>query len=464
MVNDAGLSRNAAFDVASVLPFRSIVRSRMSSAVWTRVREFLSAGRPGTLFSALAYFDICFAVWVLNAALVPYIAEEFEFSAAQKGALVSVPVLCGAFMRIPFGLVAQYLGRKTAAQINMALVVIGLLAGMTMSSSYERMLVVGAVLGMAGASFGVALSLGAGWYPAEHKGLAMGIAGAGNSGAVWAMLFAPPLAESWGWRAVYGFSILPMIVVMIAVQFLAEEPPDREDKALADYLKILWDRDAWVFSLIYMVTFGGYIGLTSFLPTLFHDQYGVPRDGIGAYAAGIILAAGVLRVAGGWLSDRVGGIRLLLGVAVVVVVTTLIAASGPANPWAMTAVLIVCFAAMGAGNGAVFQLVPLRFRSSTAVAGSMIGEVGALAGGLLPNAMGLGRTVTGGFSLGFLAGTVLTIAAAAALLIVMSEWTTSWVGKGRRARNEYDTDVVGPAAAPAPALVVPTPRLESASG
>lgn len=408
----------------------------MSAAVWPQVREFFAAGRPGTLFSALAYFDLCFAVWVLNAALVPYIAEEFELTAIQKGVLVSVPVLIGAFLRIPFGIIAQYLGRKAAAQLNMALVVAGLLFGLTASTGYERMLVVGAVLGVAGASFGVALSLGAGWYPPKYKGLAMGIAGAGNSGAVWAMLFAPPLAEAWGWRAVYGFAVAPVVLTMIAVQIFAEEPPDREDKPLRDYLKILVDRDAWIFSLIYMVTFGGYIGLTSFLPTLFHDQYGVPRDGIGAYTAGIIMAASVLRVAGGWLADRFGGIRLILWVSAVVIVTTLIAASAPTNPWAMTAVLIVCFAAMGAGNGAVFQLVPLRFRTSTAVAGSMIGEVGALAGGLLPNAMGLGRALTGGFAIGFLAGTLLTVFATAALLIVMSRWTNSWVREGGVARDD----------------------------
>lgn len=394
------------------------------------LRTMLKSGHPGTLFTALVYFDFCFAVWVLNSALAPYISEQFGLTPEQKGFMISVPVWAGALMRFPLGLLSQYIGRKRAAQLNMAILVVGLLGGYFLATSFGGVVALGAILGVAGASFGVALSLGSGWYPPQYKGLAMGIAGAGNSGAVLAVLFAPPLARSFGWQAVYGLTAIPMLAAMAALQVFAKEPPDAEPKKLGDYLKVLVDRDAWVFNLLYAVTFGGYIGLTSFLPTLFHDEYGIAKEDIGKYSAGIIVMASVLRIAGGWIADRAGGLRVLFVLCGIVAVTTTIAAAMPASPWAMVSILVVCFSAMGAGNGAVFQLVPLRFKSMTPVAGSLIGEVGALAGGFLPLAMAYSFKLTGSFGAGFLSGTMLALGSLGILAYVVRDWTTTWVGAG----------------------------------
>jgi NNP family nitrate/nitrite transporter-like MFS transporter len=410
----------------------------------SRFREFLRAGHWPTLLTSLLYFDFCFAVWVLNGAMAPFISEELHLSPSQKGLMISVPVFAGALMRFPLGVLSQYIGRKRAAQVEMSLIVVGLAAGFLFTHTFTGVLVMGVILGVAGASFGVALSLGSGWYPARYKGLAMGIAGAGNSGAVLAVLFAPPLARALGWRAVYGISVAPIVLAMILLQLFAREPPDREQKRLRDYLKVLVDRDAWIFNLMYMVTFGGYIGLTSFLPTLFHDQYGVAKQSVGRYAAGIIVAASVLRVAGGWLADRLGGIRMLIGTFAVIVISMLAAATLPPSPWLMTTILVVAFSAMGAGNGAVFQLVPLRFRTTTAVAGSLIGEIGALAGGLLPNAMGLGKQYAGSFSPGFMTLVLLALASVGTLIAVSRRWThapDAWVAPGGKARDTADATV-----------------------
>src|SRR5262249_21232756 len=101
-----------------------------------RMGGFLRAGHPGTLFTALLYFDICFAVWVLNGAMAPYIGEEFHLTAAQKGAMVSVPVLAGALLRLPLGVLAEYIGRKRAALLNLAIVAVGLACGFLFVHSY----------------------------------------------------------------------------------------------------------------------------------------------------------------------------------------------------------------------------------------------------------------------------------------------------------------------------------------
>jgi MFS transporter, NNP family, nitrate/nitrite transporter len=395
--------------------------------------QFSAAGHAPTLWTSLFYFDMCFAVWVLNGAMAPFISEAYQLSPAQTGLMVSVPVLAGALMRLPLGILSEYIGRKNAALLNMAIVIVGLLFGFFFADSYADVLLVGIPLGVAGASFGVALSLGSGSFPARYKGMAMGIVGAGNSGAVLAVLFAPPLARAYGWHHVYGLAMLPMAFAFVLLLLLAREPEDRERKPLRDYLKLLLDRDIWIFNLMYMVTFGGYIGLTSFLPTLFHDQYGIAKENIGPYAAATIIAASLLRVVGGSIADRIGGLRMLLVLSLVIAAASVAAATLPASAWLMVAILIVCFGAMGAGNGAVFQLVPLRFKSSTATASSLIGEIGALAGGLLPNAMGIGKQMTGSFAPGFLCGLLLSVAALMALLAVTKQWTSSWIGAGGRA-------------------------------
>lgn len=407
-------------------------------------KGFWKAGHWPTLVTSLLYFDFCFAVWVLNGAMAPFISNEFNLDPAQKGFIISVPVIVGALMRFPLGLLAQYIGRKRAAQVEMTMVMIGLALGWLFVNSLGGVIAMGCVLGIAGASFGVALSLGSGWYPPKYKGLAMGIAGAGNSGAVLAVLFAPPLANIYGWKAVYGMAIIPIALAAILLQVFAKEPPDREHKSLKEHLKILGDRDAWIFNLMYALTFGGYIGLTSFLPTLFHDQYGVPRESVGQYAAGIIIMASILRLIGGGLADKIGGLRMIKWLAVIAVICTAVAGmlvvtkEGPlGSPWVMVAVMVVLFSALGAGNGAVFQLLPLRYRGNTAVAASLVGEIGGLAGGFLPNAMGLGAKYTGyGFTPGFLAGTVLAIVILVALALVMKKWTSTWVGKDGKARQE----------------------------
>lgn len=402
------------------------------------IKEFLKVGHLPTLLTSFLYFDFCFAIWVLNGAMALFIAEQFHLTPGQKGFMVAVPVWAGALMRFPLGILSQYIGRKNAALLEMGIITCCLFFGWQFVSSYNDVLAMGVALGVAGASFGVALSLGSGSYPPKYKGLAMGIAGAGNSGTVLALLLAPPMAKIYGWKVVYGFAMIPMLTAFILLWVFAKEPADQEEKKkVSDYLKILWNRDAWIFNIIYAVTFGGFIGLSSFLPVFFGDQYGIPKSEVGKYSAVIVVVASILRVAGGWLSDHLGGIRLLYWLCGVIFVTVGLAATIPPAPWMMVVILVFTFAAMGAGNGAVFQLVPLRFRGDTAVASSLIGEIGALAGGFLPYFMGLGRQHTGSFTPGFLSGVALTGFALLALTLVDRRWTTTWVGAHGKALETF---------------------------
>ncbi len=398
-------------------------------------KTFLKSGHWPTLLAAFLYFDFCFAIWVLNGAMAPFISETFGLDAAQKGFMISVPILAGAFMRFPLGILAQYIGRKNAAMVEMGLIVIALAYGFFLVDTFNEVITMGVLLGIAGASFGVALSLGSGWFPPQYKGLAMGLAGAGNSGTVLAVLFAPPLAQAFGWSAVYGLAACTMLVPMVVMWVIAKEPPDREHQSFKQHVSCLFEKDGWVFSLIYIVTFGGFIGLASFLPTYFYDQFKVTKVEAGQLTMLATLVGSAVRVVGGYMSDRIGGINTLSAVLAIVAVTLVMCGMAGGSLVATTLLFMLCFAALGAGNGALFQLVPLRWPVTTAVAGSMIGEVGALGGGFLPNAMGQSKQHFDTYLWGFVAFAVLAVGMLVMLRLVQIRWTRTWAEKGGRARG-----------------------------
>ena len=396
-------------------------------------KTFIKSGHWPTLFASFLYFDFCFAIWVLNGAMAPFISEEFGLTPAQKGFMISVPILAGALMRFPLGVLAQYIGRKSAAMVEMGLIIAALIYGYVFVNTYSDVLAMGVLLGIAGASFGVALSLGSGWFPPQHKGLAMGIAGAGNSGTVLAVLFAPPLATAYGWQAVYGLAAITMLLPMLVMAVFAKEPPDREHQSFRQHISCLFEKDGWAFSLIYIVTFGGFIGLVTFLPTYFYDQFGVTKVEAGQLTMLAAVMGSGIRVIGGWISDKVGGINTLTFVLVAVAVL-LVITGNVSSLTATTLLFMCCFAALGAGNGALFQLVPLRWPATTAVAGSMIGEIGALGGAIVPNAMGLSKQYSGTYLWGFVVVAVLAIVMLIMLRTVQIRWTKTWAEKGGRAK------------------------------
>jgi len=373
----------------------------LAESIMTNFKTFLRSGHAPTLFASFLYFDFTFAIWVLNGAMAPFISESFHLTPAQKGFMISVPILAGALMRFPLGVLSQYIGRKSAALVEMALVAVALLYGFLFVDTHSEVLAMGVLLGIAGGSFGIALSLGSGWFPPKYKGLAMGIAGAGNSGTVLAVLLAPPLATRYGWQAVYG----------------------------------LFEKDGWAFSLIYVITFGGFIGLANFLPTYFYDQFKVTKIEAGQLTMLATLMGSATRVVGGYVSDRFGGINALTGVLSLVIVTLVICGTMGQNLAGTTLLFMLCFAALGAGNGALFQLVPLRWPLATAVAGSMIGEVGALGGGFIPNAMGMSKQHFGTYFYGFAAFAVLGLGVLLMMRVMQIRWTRTWAEKGGRARS-----------------------------
>ena len=330
----------------------------------------------------------------------------------------------------------QHIGRKNATLVEMAGIFVAMGYGYLFVHSYNDLLAMGILLGVAGASFGVALSLGSGSFPPRYKGLAMGIVGAGNVGTAVAALLAPMLAQKFGWQAVYGFAAVSVAIPALVMAVYAKEPPDLAPHAsFREHIACLFEKDGWAFSLIYAVTFGGFIGLTTFLPSYFYDQFGVSKVAAGQLTMMAAFLGAALRVFGGWLSDHWGGVNTLTGVLAITAASMVLCGLAEKSLPVTMLLFLVCFAALGAGNGALFQLVPLRWPLATAVAGSMIGEIGALGGGLIPNGMGISRQYTGTYLWGFVGIAVCALAMLVLLRVMQIRWTRTWAEKGGRARS-----------------------------
>jgi MFS transporter, NNP family, nitrate/nitrite transporter len=410
-------------------------------------RTFLKSGHAPTLFAAFFYFSFSCCIWVMNGAMAPFISEAYHLTPAQKGVMLSIPIFAGALMRFPLGVLAQYIGRKSATLVEMGMIMVALLFGYFYVSSYSSLLAMGVLLGIAGASFGVALSLGSGSFPARYKGLAMGLVGAGNVGTAVSVLVAPALAQRFGWQAVYGFAAAAMMLPILAMLLMAKEPPDVDKhSSLREHVACLFEKDGWAFSLIYAVTFGGFIGLTTFLPSYYYDQFGVSKVQAGQLSMLAAFMGAAVRIFGGWISDHWGGVNTLTAVLATVCVTLVLCGLAGNSLVATTLLLMLCFAALGAGNGALFQLVPLRWPLATAVAGSMIGEIGALGGGLIPNAMGMSKQYAGTYLWGFVGFAVCAAAMLVMLRFMQIRWTRTWAEKGGRARPQQTAAATRPAA------------------
>src|SRR3989338_4596186 len=251
-----------------------------------RLKDFAKSGHPLTLLSAFLYFDISFMVWVLIGVLGVHIAGDFGLTASQKGLLVAIPILGGSLVRIPLGILVDHIGPKRTGILGQCLVMIPFVWGWLGGHTLSDMMALGLLLGVAGGSFAVALPLASRWYPPQHQGLAMGIAGAGNSGTVLAALLAPRLAEAVGWHGVFGLALIPVALTLLLYSLLAEENPSQPaPKPLRDYLGLCRERDTWWFCLFYSFTFGGFVGLASFLVIFFHDQYGLAKVMSGNFTA-----------------------------------------------------------------------------------------------------------------------------------------------------------------------------------
>ena len=385
---------------------------------------FLKAGHLPTLIACFLYFDLSFMVWVLLGPMAVLVAHDLNLNPGQKGLMVAVPVLAGALLRIVNGVLVGQLHPRLTGLIMQVIVIAGLIGAWLIDiNSFHQMLVLGVVLGVAGASFAIALPMVSYWYPPEHQGMALGLAGAGNSGTVLASLFVPGLAVALGWHNVLGLAALPLIAVFVLFFFTAKNSPQcPPPKSLADYGRILKSGDAWLMMFFYGISFGGFVGLSSFLPIYFHDKFGLTPVNAGYFTAACVFAGSFARPLGGALADRIGGTRSLAFVYLLVAGILFTIARGALSVQTTLVLFIIGMSALGMGNGAVFQLVPQRFRQDVGLMTGLVGMTGGVGGFYLAASLGYAQQYTNSYAFGFSIFAGMALVAFVGIMSVRPRW------------------------------------------
>ncbi|MGH7170468.1 MAG: MFS transporter [Gemmataceae bacterium] len=395
-----------------------------------QLRGFLKAGHTPTLLCAFLYFDISFMVWVLLGALANSIVPDFGLNEAERGLMLATPLLGGSLLRLVLGVMTDRIGARRTGIMGLVLTLVPLLVGWLWADSYAVLLLVGLMLGVAGASFAAALPLASRWYPPQYQGMAMGLAGAGNSGTVLATLFGPMLAATFGWHQAFALALIPILLTLILfVLFARDSPSQPPAKHLKDYAAVLAERDTWWFCLFYSATFGGFAGLAVFLNSFFMVQYGLTAIEAGYFATACVVSGSFLRPIGGYLADRFGGVRMLaalyLGVAV-----TMLGVSVLPPLWIAATFLFLGMGLLGMGNGSVFQLVPQRFPKEIGVITGIVGAAGGVGGFFLPALLGSIKQFSGTFSYAFVIFAAIALLCAAALVHVSRSWEGVFLARG----------------------------------
>ena len=387
---------------------------------------FLASGHLPTLVAAFLYFGVSFMTWVLLGPLAPFLREELGLSAAEQGLLTATPLLVGSVFRPVLGALADRIGGRRTGLIGLALTLVPLALGWKVARTAAHFYGVGFLLGIAGASFAVALPLASRWYPRQYQGLAMGIVGAGTSGTILATLLAPRVAERFGSANAFGVAMLPLAAVFVLFALLARDSPNRgAPPSLGAYRAALRDPDiAWL-SFLYSLTFGGFVGLASFLTSYFHEQYQLSRVTAGDFTTVVVVGGSLLRPIGGWMADRVGGFRMLVAL---LAGFTLCLAAVAATPGvhAATVLLFVGVGLLGMGNGAVFQIVPQRFPERIGIVTGIVGAAGGLGGFFLPSVLGLVKDATGEYTIGLLGCAGVFLIGTIALHEMGIRWSRRW--------------------------------------
>jgi MFS transporter, NNP family, nitrate/nitrite transporter len=416
------------------------------------LKELKGQGHWPTLLAAFLYFDFSFMVWTMLGPLATEISESlkltqnFIMSADQKATLLAVPILAGAILRVVLGFFVDRVGAKKTALASQTIVVLGLFFAYYRGESitYNELLIVALGLGFAGASFAVALPQAGQWYPPKLQGVVLGLAGAGNIGVVIDFLFAPKIAEIWGWQSVFLVGAVLSTFILVVYMFIAKDAPEHiyksNPKKLKDYGKLLKDKDTWWFCLFYAISFGGFVGFAGYMKVYLMSTY---KDEMSAFGLGMlsepnvmviagyfgalcIFAGAVLRPVGGAIADKLGGIKSLYFFYGTVCLLSIINATYNLPFGIAIFVLFLIMANLGMANGAVFQLVPQRFGKDIGIMTGIIGCAGGLGGTALIKTFGWSKGAFDGYTAGFMIFATVVFIAILGISLVKTRWRTTW--------------------------------------
>jgi NNP family nitrate/nitrite transporter-like MFS transporter len=425
------------------------------------------------LLACFLYFDTGFTTWVMFGPLAPFISKQLSLSPTRAGFLVAVPVLAASIVRVTFGNLFQSVHGRRLALLGISLSAIpAVVLLLPIVPTYTLLLVLGVFLGVGGASFAIALPMAGSSYPPRVQGLVLGLAAAGNIGAVVDGFLFPGLAQHFGWQRA-TLAVLPLLALTaVAVAFWAEDRSSKSGSAARafvglavclagliclvllvnagafgqgktgqlllpllgsllalavlprKYLSVLAERDTWVVMLVYSITFGGFVGMSSYVSLLLTTQYQISKIDAGFIMAFLSLTGAMVRPIGGLVADRLSGVKVLLVLLVAISVCNFGFAMLMPPLAGGIALLVALYFCFGLGNGATFQLVPHRWKGKTGIMTGIIGAAGGIGGFYLPVIMGMARESTGSYQLGFATFGILAAVAFVLVATLHRQWLT----------------------------------------
>jgi MFS transporter, NNP family, nitrate/nitrite transporter len=362
-------------------------------------------------------FTVMFAVWVIFAIVGIAIRKELALGETEFALLVALPILTGSLLRLPIGMATDWIGGRPIFTALLATSAVPLLL-LCVADRYWQYLVLGLFIGMAGTSFAVGIAYTSAWFPQRLQGTALGIFGAGNTGASLTKLLAPGLMTvipagglgivPGGWRFVpFVYALAVLVTAAIYWTFTYTDHSHHKQETIGQLLSPLKHVRVWRFSLYYFLVFGGYVALSLWLPKYYIDVFGLSLKEAALLTAIFVFPSGIIRAPGGWLSDRYGARTVMYWVLSVCVVSSFLlmfpdvdmgfivpakyagAGAGPRlslrmGPYLFTVVVFVLGIAMGIGKAAVFKHIPHYFPDKVGSVGGLVGVIGGLGGFVMP--------------------------------------------------------------------------------
>ena len=378
----------------------------------------MTTGHGGNKWSVLAgstlAFTICFAVWMMFAVIGIPIKKTLGLNETEFGLLAATPVLTGSLIRLPLGMWTDRLGGRIVFFILMLSTIVPIWL-ISEATRYWHFLVLGLFVGLAGGSFSVGIAYVARWFDRRQQGLAMGVFGAGNSGAAVTKFVAPALVLGWGWTMVPKVYAVAMLVTALAFWMLSAHDSRHvvsKSVTVRDQLQALKDPNIWKYCQYYSIVFGGYVGLSLWMTKYYVSEYGFNLQSAALLAACFSLPGGVLRAIGGWMSDRYGAHPVTWWVMLIswvclfflsypqtdLVIRTAkgdVALHLGLNVWIFTTLMFVMGVAWAIGKASVFKYISDEYAGNIGVVSGIVGLVGGMGGFLLPILFGMLLDLTG---------------------------------------------------------------------
>jgi NNP family nitrate/nitrite transporter-like MFS transporter len=408
-------------------------------------REQISA-----LAASTVAFAVNFAVWVMFSVIGVKIKAELSLNETEFGLLVATPILTGALVRLPLGILTDRYGGRIVYFLQMLSVVVPTWL-LSYATEYWQYLVLGLFIGVAGGSFAVGIAYTSAWFSKERQGTAMGIFGAGNAGSAITMFVAPLIiaaSATASWRMVPRVYAVSMLVMAFLFWFLTTEDPlhrkgavARNRLSLGEQLKPLFDLRVWRFGMSYYFVFGGFVALALWLPKYYVGQYGLPLASAAFLSILFNLPSGAIRALGGWASDKWGGNTVTWWVMWISLACLFLLSYPPTTMIVhaikgdvavdigvgitlFTVLVFIVGLAQGFGKASVYRSLADHYPTNMGVVGGLVGVIGGLGGFTLPIMFGVAADVIGVRSSCFMLMTLV--------IVVTMIWT--WVAE----RNERD--------------------------